>query len=92
MKKHLLLISLIALASCEHQSSTTASAPDFDNGRNISQEEAEQVLGPVADPNTLDTVEIRERRRPNAFNEDLMRRDGSDHRAGMTQLKDNPYE
>ncbi len=88
MKKYILVISLLGITSCDNHQKTTEmddKAPAFYQKKWDKLPEDNQVLGPVADPSNLDTVSIREKRQPKAFDEDDTIRDGHAHRAGFFQ-------
>jgi len=91
MKKYILFTLLVCITGCDaqkHTQTNEVAEPVFYEKKWSNLSEDEQVLGPVADPNDLDTVSIQEKRSRQAFDEDHMTRDGHAHRAGMFQDKE----
>jgi hypothetical protein len=90
MKNYLLFILLVSITGCDaHKQEQTkdTNGPAFYEKKWENLPDNKQILGPVADPNDLDTVSVKEKRSRQAFDEDHMARDGHSHRAGFFQYE-----
>lgn len=91
MKKYILFILLVSITSCDahkYEQKKEKAEPAFYEKKWDNLPDDKQVLGPVSDPNDLDTVSLKEKRSRQAFDEDHMTRDGHAHRAGFFQYED----